>query len=118
MQPPDPNWPWYPLELGSVTDIVSIVLSLIVLGVTIWIARRQLHIMDVQHQLLTDEATKAPKLRLRIKKYEGITSGAWTSYPLHADNLGLKSCEPVHLFPPVTLLFAKVKMRCLQVPHG
>jgi hypothetical protein len=53
--PPLVTLPWEPFELGSITDVVSICLALIVLAFTVFIALRQLKIMKQQTTMMTEQ---------------------------------------------------------------
>jgi hypothetical protein len=81
-QPPHPPYvddtlPWWPWELGSLTDLISIGLGLLVLALTLYIAFRQLRIMNKQTELaekqmkLTQEQAEASKRMEKITKRQG-----------------------------------------------
>ena len=55
--PPSVPWPLGPFEVGSATDVISIVLGLFVLVFTVIVALRQLKIMNRQTAMMEEQGT-------------------------------------------------------------
>jgi len=65
--------PWEPFELGSVTDLVSIFIGLIVLAFTVFIALRQLKIMRKQTEMMAEQTAISKRQEAVATEQAAIT---------------------------------------------